>query len=79
MNNVEKFAKKSVEMLFKNNGKSVVEKSKIDSFPYKSTNFENFFQTKTTTNSTIKFNISSPLNLSFTHFPHSLLLLLLKI
>jgi uncharacterized protein YkvS len=79
MNNVEKFAKKSVEILFKNNGKGVVEKSQNDSFPYKSTIFNNFFQIKTTMNSTIDFNNFPLLNSSFTHFPHSLLLLLLKI
>ena len=76
---VDKFAKKSVDKLFKSFGKNLVKKSKNDSFPYKSTYFGKFFQTKSTRKSTWNLKDSSLLNESFTHFPHSLLLLLLNI
>lgn len=78
MSNVEKVVNKYVEKLFKNYGKDLVENSEINSFPYKSTILENFFQTKPTTKSTRKINNLSLLKSSFTHFPHSLLLLLLN-
>ncbi len=78
MSNVEKVVNKYVEKLFKNYGKDLVENSEIYSFPYNSTNLENFFQTKPTTKSTRIINNLSLLKTSFTHFPHSLLLLLLN-
>lgn len=71
MNNVEKI-ESGCEKIF-------VEKAGDFSFPYKSTFFGRVFQRKTTRKSTRFFCDFSLLMNGFTHFPHSLLLLLLNI
>lgn len=80
MNNIvvekygEKYGEKSVETMW---GK-YVEKETFVSFPYKSTNFSAKNHTNSTTISTWFSSKLSLLKMSFPHFPHSLLLLLLN-
>jgi hypothetical protein len=76
MNNIS--VEKPVNNLFKINGKSSVEKSVDFSFPYRTQLSRNVFHLNSTLKSTRNFRLFSLLNSSFTHFPHSLLLLLLN-
>ena len=76
--NCGKVANKTVNKFVEKVREKVVGNLDDLSFPYISTNFSEVLHMIYTSNSTRKNGFYSLLNVSFTHFPHSLLLLLLN-